>query len=232
MCSFCQNTVHMACAGSQPVNIDLDEWYCSTCNARFGDLVEPVTAAATVARTSAVGATAVASVAATAVVGARTPRHGESNQSASSIPSGLSDGDYDVAKGAIVVIKTDGELPFTPAKVLNDPVGSSQQAEVQYYMLSSRPMNAQNLEGSLSLSFTKKCGSHRLTKETHSVGLDWVALTWGSQPDMCSGASSSTGLPSLRASVLESLHQNEAVAWQIRKQKATPAAPAASKRLC
>ena len=48
MCTYCENTVHMTCAGAQPVNIDLDEWYCSACNTRFGDLVEPVTAAATV----------------------------------------------------------------------------------------------------------------------------------------------------------------------------------------
>ena len=108
MCTYCKNTVHMACAGSQPVNIDLDERYCSACNARFGDQVEPVTAAATVARTSAVGAAEVALVAA-AVVGAQTPCHGESGQSAPSIPSGLGDGDDDVAKGDIVVIKTDGE---------------------------------------------------------------------------------------------------------------------------
>ena len=37
-----------------------------------------------------------------------------------------------MAKGDIVVIKADGELPFTLGKVLTDPVGSSQQAEVQY----------------------------------------------------------------------------------------------------
>ena len=78
MCTYCENMVHMTCAGSQPVNIDLDEWYCSACNTRFGDLVEPVTAAATVARTFAVGAAEVAPVAAVAVVGARTPCHGES----------------------------------------------------------------------------------------------------------------------------------------------------------
>ena len=88
-----------------------------------------------------------------AVVGIRTPRHGESDQSASSIPSGLGD---DVAKGDIVVIKTDGELPFTLGKVLTDPVGTSLQVGVQYYMASSRPMNAQNLEGSWTMSFTKK----------------------------------------------------------------------------
>ena len=97
-------------------------------------------------------------------------------------------------------------------------------------MPSCRPMNAQNLEGSWTMSFTKKRGSRRLTKEIHSIGLDWVALTWGTQLDMCAGASSSTGLPPLRASVFESLHQNEAVAWQRRKRKATPTAPAASKR--
>ena len=119
---------------------------------------------------------------------------GESGQSASSIPSGLGDSDDDVAKGDIVVIKTDGELPFTLGKVLTDPMDSSQQADVQYYMPSCRPMNAQNLEGSWTMSFTKKSGSRRLTKEIHSVGLDWVALTWGTQSDMCSGASSSTGL--------------------------------------
>ena len=45
---------------------------------------------------------------------------------------------------------------------------------------------------------------------------------------MCSGASSSTGLPPLRASVLESLYQNEAVAWQRRKRKAPPTAPVPS----
>ena len=145
--------------------------------------------------------------------GTQTPRHGVSDQSASSIPSGLGDGDDDVAKGDIVVIKTDGELPFTLGKVLTDPVGSSQQAEVQY------------------MSFTKKRGSRRLTKEIHSIGLGWVALIWGIQSDMCSGASSSTGLPPLRASVLESLHPNEAVAWQRRKRKAPPGAPVASKIL-
>ena len=118
MCTYCENTVHMTCAGAQPVNIDLDEWYCSACNTRFGDLVEPVTAAATVARTSAVGAAEVAPVAAVAVEGAWTPCHGESGQSASCILSGLGDGDDDVAKGDIVVIKTDDELPFTLGKVL------------------------------------------------------------------------------------------------------------------
>ena len=58
MCTYCQNTVHMACAGSQPVNIDLDEWYCSACNTQFGDQVELVMAAAIVARRSAVAAVA------------------------------------------------------------------------------------------------------------------------------------------------------------------------------
>ena len=144
-------------------------------------------------------------MAAVARAGTWTPRHGVSDQAASSIPSELGDGDDDVAKGDIVVIKTDGELPFTLGKVLTHPMGTSQQAEVQYYMPSSMPMNAQNLEGSWTMSFTKKKGSRRLTKEMHSVGLDWVALTWGTQSDMCSGASSSTGLPPLRASVLESL---------------------------
>ena len=137
-----------------------------------------------------------------------------------------------MAKGDIVVIKTDGDLPFTLGKVLTDPMDSSQQAEVQYYMPSCRQMNAQNLEGSWTMSFTKKRGSRQLTKEIHSVGLDWVALTWGTLSDMCSGTSSSTGLPPLRASVLESLHHNDVVTWQRRKRKATPTAPAASKRLC
>ena len=42
------------------------------------------------------------------------------------------DGD-DVAKGDIVVIKTDGDRPFTIGKVLTDPVGTSQHADVLYY---------------------------------------------------------------------------------------------------
>ena len=70
------------------------------------------------------------SVATMTAVGAHAAhRRSGPNQSASGIPRGHGDGDDkddDVANGNIVVIKTDGELPFTRGKVLTGPVGSSQ----------------------------------------------------------------------------------------------------------